>query len=422
MKKLILLFVIIGLSLPGHARPVTPIQNTTADRNALGKPLAPFAVPLGTFNVALGKPVTSSDDAPIIGELPLITNGDKEANEKGWVELGPGMQWVQIDLKMQARIFGIHIWHYYGESRVYRDVVVQVSDDPTFSKAVRTVFNNDQNNSSNLGKGTDKEYFEYYQGFRIDTRGKNYEGVSGRYVRLYSKGNSSDPVNHYIEVEVIGKPLSAVPLKDIEARRSRGEVKASGYAMPEFYWKWPGIPAQMAESSYKKITVPRPAEFLLPVDATNIRDDASMSLVVPAKRRISGNWWMQLDFGSPREIYAIVFANTRDSDTVAYDLTVQSADDNAFTKNVRTLFKSRENRAERSKYEDGPYGGLLIDLRDSEIRGLSTRYLRFIRSSYYLKLDVCINASIIGKAKPTGPVGQPGLMFWQTEFPPRIYW
>ena len=32
------------------------------------------------------------------------------------------------------------------------------------------------------------------------------KGVTARYVRSYSNGNSSDEKNHYIEIEVFGKP------------------------------------------------------------------------------------------------------------------------------------------------------------------------------------------------------------------------
>jgi len=33
------------------------------------------------------------------------------------------------------------------------------------------------------------------------------KGVQGRYVRLYSNGNSNNDLTHYIEVEVYGKPV-----------------------------------------------------------------------------------------------------------------------------------------------------------------------------------------------------------------------
>jgi hypothetical protein len=172
------------------------------------RPRPPFIVPEGTVNLALGKPVTSSDSEPIIGELKLITDDDKEGTDGSFVELGPGKQWVQIDLKEPCTIYAIVVWHYHGEGRVYRDVVVQVADDPDFIEGVKTVYNNDYDNSSGLGIGQDLEYVENYQGRLI-----NAKGVQGRYVRLYSKGNTSNDQNHYIEVEVYGKPvgLAAVP-------------------------------------------------------------------------------------------------------------------------------------------------------------------------------------------------------------------
>ena len=33
-------------------------------------------------------------------------------------------------------------------------------------------------------------------------------GVKARYVRLYSKGNTTNKMNHYIEVEIFGKPAA----------------------------------------------------------------------------------------------------------------------------------------------------------------------------------------------------------------------
>src|SRR4051795_12981394 len=87
---------------------------------------ADFMVPVGTVNLAKGKKVTASDDSPVTGTLDLITDADKAGDEGSWVELGPGKQWVQIDLAKKANIFAILIWHYHSQARVYRDVVVQV--------------------------------------------------------------------------------------------------------------------------------------------------------------------------------------------------------------------------------------------------------------------------------------------------------
>lgn len=158
-------------------------------------------VPAGTTLLSKGKPVTSSDSLPVIGELPLVTDGDKSGNEGSYVELGPGVQWVQIDLGATAKIAAIAVWHFHSQARAYHDVVVQISDDPEFKNGVQTVFNNDDNNSAGLGTGSDQAYIETYEGKLIDAK-----GTAGRYVRLTSNGNTSDELNHYTEVEVYGQP------------------------------------------------------------------------------------------------------------------------------------------------------------------------------------------------------------------------
>jgi hypothetical protein len=168
----------------------------------LGKARPPFLAPAGTKNVALGKPVSSSDEEPIIGDIEMITDGDKEAADGSYVELGPLLQHVTIDLEAMHEIYGILVWHYHKQARVYSDVIVQVADDPDFITNVRTLFNNDIDNSAGIGVGTDMHYVEKYEGKLIDAK-----GIKARYVRLYSNGNTSNDLNHYIEVEVYGKPV-----------------------------------------------------------------------------------------------------------------------------------------------------------------------------------------------------------------------
>jgi hypothetical protein len=160
-----------------------------------------FMVPAGTTNLALKKTVTSSAGEPVNGTLDLLTDGDKAGDEGSYVELRPGKQWVQIDLGQEANIYAILLWHFHSQERVYFDVVAQASDDPSFSKGVTTLYNNDAGNELGLGAGKDLDYIESYQGKLVDAK-----GVKGRYVRLYSKGNTTDKLNHYIEVEVWGKP------------------------------------------------------------------------------------------------------------------------------------------------------------------------------------------------------------------------
>jgi len=160
-----------------------------------------FIVPAGTTNLALKKIVTSSTAEPINGTLDLVTDGDKAGDEGSYVELKPGKQWVQIDLGQEANIYALFVWHFHSQERVYFDVVAQISDDPAFGSGVTTVYNNDAANELGLGAGRDLDYIESFQGKLVDAK-----GVKGRYVRLYSKGNTTDKLNHYIEVEVWGKP------------------------------------------------------------------------------------------------------------------------------------------------------------------------------------------------------------------------
>jgi len=158
-------------------------------------------VPDGTVNLAADKPATASDPYPIIGDLFIPTDGEKDSEEGYYLELGEGLQWLQIDLEAPAELYAIAVWHYHGQARAYHDVIVQVSDDPEFKSGVTTLFNNDHDNSSGLGKGTDPAYLETYRGRIIPAR-----KTVARYVRLWSNGNSSDGLNHYIEVEVFGVP------------------------------------------------------------------------------------------------------------------------------------------------------------------------------------------------------------------------
>lgn len=166
-----------------------------------GKPRPPFMAPKGVTNVAAGKTVTASDDLPIIGDLDMITDGDKEGADGSFVEFGPGVQWVQIDLGAVHEIYAVVAWHFHSQARVYKDVIVQVADDPDFVKEVKTVYNNDHDNSAGLGVGTEKEYIETAEGRLYDAK-----GVKGRYVRLYSNGNTSNEMNHMIEVDIYGRP------------------------------------------------------------------------------------------------------------------------------------------------------------------------------------------------------------------------
>jgi hypothetical protein len=192
----------LRLKLPKPMFIGTPTNIRSANlEKVTGKSRGPVYVPKGTRLLSLNKPVTSSDKFPVIGELDMITDGEKEGSDGYFVELGPSTQWVQIDLGASHPLHAILVWHYHTQARVYRDVIVQVSDDPAFKSGVTTVFNSDHDNSSKLGVGPDKEYIEVAEGKLFDPK-----GARGRYVRLYSNGNTTNDLNHYVEVEVFGLP------------------------------------------------------------------------------------------------------------------------------------------------------------------------------------------------------------------------
>jgi hypothetical protein len=193
----------IDLPKPCFVGTTKDIRTPNLEPSRNGKDRDPIKVPVGTKLLSKDCKVTSSQAEPLMGELSLVTDGDKEHDLAAFAELAPNLQWVQLDLAKEKVIHAACIWHYHGEEvRVYRDVVCQVSNDPDFIDGVQTVFNNDHDNSSKLGAGKDKEYVE-------DNKGRPFavNSVKGRYLRFYSCGNTSNEMNHYTEVEVYGKDL-----------------------------------------------------------------------------------------------------------------------------------------------------------------------------------------------------------------------
>ena len=190
------------LSLPAHTLKGTP-EDVPLGANVeplSDKPPAPVPVPAGVTNVALGKPVTSSV-APYLGDLKQITDGKKQPYDDDAVEFKKGSQWVQVDLGQSFAIYAIAMWHDHRYVQVMHDVILVVSDDPEFKTGVTTVFNNDTDNSSGLGVGTDREYFELEYGKVVPAK-----GVKARYVRGYLKGSNQSAINCWQEIEVYALP------------------------------------------------------------------------------------------------------------------------------------------------------------------------------------------------------------------------
>ncbi len=164
----------------------------------------PLLVPPGLKNMALGKPVTCSHpNGIVIGEISMATDGETSQHYEAFVETGPELQWIQIDLEEEVELHAVWLWHTMSYW-VFNDVVIQVSNDSTFSNdSIRTLFNNDRDNSSGLGKGEDPPYMETNRGWVIDAK-----QVKARYLRCYCAGNNMNSMNRYIEVEAWGQPVT----------------------------------------------------------------------------------------------------------------------------------------------------------------------------------------------------------------------
>jgi hypothetical protein len=192
----------LTLDLPAAAFKGTPkdLQLGPNVEPLSDKPRPPMMVPAGLKNVALGAKLTCSDKNASADMLAKITDGNKDASDDSIIFLRKGTQWVQLDLGSVYETFAMVIWHAHNTAKVYHDVIVQTAEDPDFIQNVRTLFNNDQDNTSGLGVGTDREYFETNEGKLIDTK-----GAKARYFRFYSKGSTESAMNEYTEIEIYGR-------------------------------------------------------------------------------------------------------------------------------------------------------------------------------------------------------------------------
>jgi hypothetical protein len=157
-------------------------------------------VPPDARNIAAKAKISSSDKLATTAMLAKITDGDKDADEDSIVLLHKGLQWIQFDFGKPEEIFAVAIWHAHDTAKIYRAVIVQVADDADFTQNVRTFFNNDADNKSGLGAGTDRQYFESFQGKTVDCK-----KARARFVRLYSHGSTDSAMNEYTEVEIYGR-------------------------------------------------------------------------------------------------------------------------------------------------------------------------------------------------------------------------
>jgi hypothetical protein len=165
-----------------------------------GNPVKSIPVAKGSSLISKDKAVTSSETAPSIGEIVMVTDADKDGADGSFVELGPGSQWVQIDLGGEFNVSAIVVWHYHKQARVYKDVIVEAGTDKEMAGGT-VLYNNDDDNTLGKGAGKDPAYVETNHGRIIDGK-----GTKARFIRLWSNGNHVDDLNHYVEVEVWGVP------------------------------------------------------------------------------------------------------------------------------------------------------------------------------------------------------------------------
>ena len=402
----------LKLELPRAQIAPTP-KNIRSD-NLPKKPLPAkrVMVPVGTKNVSRGKTVTSSDEFPIIGELEQVTDGDKESIDGSFVELGPGLQWVQIDLDGCYAIHAIALWHHFSPPCAVRDVIVQISDDKDFVSGVRTVFSNDHDNSAGLGVGKQYEWIGTARGKVIEPG-----GAPGRYVRLYSNGNTSNDQNPYCEVEVYATPAKANTStggKDAKATSEKTEApKAKAGAKDKSTSKkvelkielpapqFRGTPKNLRSANLPK-TLPKPRGAFLVAKGTALlsRDKKVTSsddepiigeleqITDGDKEGMDGSWvelgpglqWVQIDLEKVAEIAAIVVWHSHAEPAVFRDVVLQVADDPDFITNVRTIFNNdHDNSAGLGVGKQFEW----IETRDGELidaKGIKARYVRLYSS------------------------------------------
>jgi hypothetical protein len=112
-----------------------------------------------------------------------------------------------------------------------------------------------------------------------------------------------------------------------------------------------------------------------------------------------GVQWVQIDLGSPNEIYAIVIWHAHDTPKVYHGIVAQVADDAQFTQNVRTLFNNDRSNgdglgvgANREYFETNE--GKLI-----EGKGTVARYVRlYSKGSTESRLNEYIEVEVYGRA------------------------
>jgi hypothetical protein len=172
-----------GTPFPSSGGSIGAIQYPGVTRMNLSAGIAP------TFSS-----VNVSDPPP-----SKLTNGNTASTDYVTVGSSGELVYAQIDLGTLKDVSQIKMWHFHSDGRTYKDVVVQLSKTADFSSYVTTVFNNDKDNSSGQGYGSDDEYAESANGKTL-----TFAPVTARYARFWLKGNSVNANNNFVELQIFG--------------------------------------------------------------------------------------------------------------------------------------------------------------------------------------------------------------------------
>ena len=292
---LFLLFSVFAIGLGTvQVHAVSPIRvkdtTTTNPINGIGEG-ALLVEP--TVNLAPASIISSSTS---FSGIAYITDTQTSSTNRA-AKAGPGLQWVQLDLGAVHELNTIKLWHYYGDGRSYRDVIVQLSNDPTFSSDVVTVFNNDLDGSAGMGVGTDSEYIETSFGKML-----SFNSVDARYARFYSNGSNATGWNHYVEIEVYGVGTQVV----LTINLAPGST----------------ITSSITFSGISYIT------------------DTLTTNSSKAAKSVPGLHWVQLDLGAIYELNAIKLWHYFSDGRIYRDVVVQLSNDPTFSSGVVTVFNN----------------------------------------------------------------------------------
>jgi len=313
-------------------------------------------------NLASGKTIKTST---AFTGTALAVDGDKNtANYSNGSNTG--LQWFQVDMGQSYDVNDINLWHYFGDARKYHDVIVQLSNDPTFATGVTTVYSNDTDNSSGLGYGKDSEYAE-------TSAGKNFSfnTVKARYARFYSNGSTANAWNHYVEIE-ISRDGEQLPVSNL----AQGKAVTSSTAFTDLYM-----------ASDKDINTDRYA--------------GSVS---------AGLQWAQVDLGETQDVNQINLWHYFSDGRKYHDVVVQLSNDPNFTTGVTTVFNNdTDNSVGLGNGKDSEYAETSAG-KSITFSTTGARYVRFYSNgstvngwNHYVEIEVCKNNSPSGSLTTSSP-------------------